>query len=133
MSEVKIPAWKKYDYVIAMAIAIIIFLALLYLHGLNFLILAAAAIGISIIFERASRYWERRYKWDDERLIRVSAYASMNTIVSITIVMVGMMFLNIARLLPEFGTNTLLILNAFIIFLVFTLWCAFYLSRGDVS
>lgn len=125
-------AWKKYELLASLLIAIAIFLAIFYIQGVNFLIIILAAFVISIVSERMRRYFTRR-NHEDERLVKITAFAALNSLIASAIILCVMSWLNTLHMLPEYSISALLTLAMFIMFIVFIAWLAYYSLIGDVE
>lgn len=124
--------WGKYELPIALLIAIVILFIMFYYRGLDFLAVIVAALGISIVFERMMRYLRHR-NYDDERLVKITAFAAFNSFIASGIVLTALNLLNTSRMLPDLSISYTLTLATFIMFAVFITWLAYYSIKGDVE
>lgn len=124
--------WGKYEILVALLIAIAILLIMFYFQGLYFLAIIVAAMGLSIVFERMIRYLRHR-NYDDERMVKIAAFAAFNSFIASGIVLTVLNLLNTFRVLPDYSISYVLTLTTFVMFAVFIAWLAYYSIRGDVE
>ena len=122
----------RIEILFMLAVAIMIFVFLIYLIGLSFLAFVLAAIVISVIAERLLRYYERRNQ-EDERLVKISAFACMNAFIGTLVIGLAMNLMYSMHMLPSYTVQEAIVIFGFIMFLLFAIWLTYYYLKGDVE
>ena len=109
-----------------------VFVAAVLHGGLVMVAIVFGAVALSIVIDLV----RHRFSWlhpEDERKMKIMAQASFNTFVATVLLFAGMASLHDLDLLPEIGTEALLVTGMIVMVLIFAGWFVYYTVRGDVA
>lgn len=123
---------RKYEMAIEVASAIAIGLLLFFYMGTNAVILFIATLCVTILVNQMLRFWKKK-NIDDERAWIQATYASLNSLITSAIIILGIQLSVVTRMIADIPSAMLLgIVNA-IIFITFIGWYAYYYIKGYVD
>lgn len=121
----------KLELAFGLLVGVIITAVLVYQFGAIFIGVLVAAGLLAILFDRFIHF--SSVKLDDERLEKISMFASMTALLTTVVLIAGLKLLMVIRLVPEIDSSTLLTMMLYLIFAIFMGSLIFYYWKGDVE